>query len=389
MVDLPDSPRIIVVGAGAFGGWTALHLLRRGADVTLVDTWGAGNSRSSSGGETRFIRAMYGADRIYSEMVRSSFAQFEQLERVTGSQLYRETGCLWMFDADDSYARRSLPILAELDFPVDSLDIEEAGERWPQISFSGVETVYFEHRAGVLSARESCQAVKNRFIDEGGVFEIAQADLEPRPGGGPVAVRTGDGSHLEADVFVFCCGPWLGRVFPELIGDAILPSRQEVYFFGPPAGNTMFDLGQLPGWFDFGEKLVYGFPRTHGRGLKFADDTRGTPFEPTFGDRTPTPEWIEKAREFIARRFPAMSDAPLVEARVCQYENSPDGELIIDRHPEAENCWIAGGGSGHGFKLGPAVGEYVAETILEGKEVEPRFRLDRLDQIVQTKTQFD
>ena len=203
------------------------------------------------------------------------------------------------------------------------------------------------------------------------------------------AIRLGSDDELKADHYVFCCGPWLGKVFPVLVGDAVTPSRQEVYYFGPPSGVTEFDSGHLPGWIDFGDRLVYGFPRSGGRGLKFANDTRGESFDPTDGDRTPTPEKIDQARDYISRRFPAMGDAPLVEARVCQYENSPDGDLIIDRHPEAENCWIAGGGSGHGFKLVPAVGESVARTILEGAELEPGLRLDRLDGLKKTKTQFD
>jgi len=62
---VPRGPRIIVVGAGAFGGWTALSLLRGGARVTLIDAWGAGHSRSSSGDETRLIRTMYDGDRVY------------------------------------------------------------------------------------------------------------------------------------------------------------------------------------------------------------------------------------------------------------------------------------------------------------------------------------
>jgi len=217
---------------------------------------------------------------------------------------------------------------------------------------------------------------------------MAEVAPEPPQDGFMPAIRSSEGLPLEANHYVFCCGPWLGKIFPDLIGDTVSPSRQEVYFFGPPAGDTRFDSGNLPGWIDHSEPPFYGFPRTFGRGLKLADDTRGEPFDPTSGERTPTLEGIERARDFIARRFPAMARAPLVESRVCQYENSPDEDLIIDRHPNADNCWIVGGGSGHGFKLGPAVGEYVAERLLDGGDLKPRFQLRRFEQIEESKTQF-
>lgn len=385
----PSSPKVVVIGAGAFGGWTALHLLRQGAEVTLVDAWGPGNSRSSSGGESRFIRAVYGPDRIYTEMVRRSFEHLRELEKATGSWLYRETGALWMFAEDDSYARESLPILGELGFSVEVLDVDEAQERWPQIGFAGVDSVFFEARAGVLSAREICQVVADRFVSEGGTYETVQVKPVPPERDTLPAIHTSGGNILEAEHYVFCCGPWMGEMFRDVIGRAVLPSRQEVYFFGPPVGETRFDFGAMPGWVDFSEGEYYGFPRIFGRGLKLADDTRGEPFDPTSGDRTPTAAGIDQAREYLARRFPAMAGAPLVEARVCQYENSPDGHLLIDRHPEAENCWMVGGGSGHGFKLAPAVGEYVAQSLLLGGDLEPRFQLARLAGIETSKTQFD
>ncbi|HKR63068.1 MAG TPA: FAD-dependent oxidoreductase, partial [Thermoanaerobaculia bacterium] len=150
-----SAPRVVVIGAGAFGGWTALHLRRLGAHVTLIDAWGAGNSRSSSGGESRVIRAIYGADRIYSEMVKRSFELWAELD----PRLYVETGVLWLVRGDDAYVRSSLPILAELGFPVDSLTVAEAAKGFPQIDFTSVRSVWLERRAGALFARMACGAV--------------------------------------------------------------------------------------------------------------------------------------------------------------------------------------------------------------------------------------
>jgi sarcosine oxidase len=365
--------KIVVVGAGAFGGWTALQLRRRGAQVTLLDAWGAGNVRSSSGGETRVIRAVYGPDRVYVEMVRRAFELWLALD----PSLYVETGALWMHRGDDAYVRAALPILADLGFPIDNLTLDAAARRWPQIDFRGVRSVWLEHRAGALSAARACAVVRDALVQAGGVFRIARVE--------PAQVMR----ELAADAYVFACGPWLGALFPDVIGARIRPTRQEVLYFGTPPGSARWRPPELPIWIDFGERIIYGIPDVHGRGFKVADDTRGVPFDPTDGDRTPSAEAIARARRLLAERFPELAHAPLVEAQVCQYENSPDGNLILDRHPHDEKVWLAGGGSGHGFKLSPAVGELLASAILDGKPLPAQFRLARLSDVVKPKTQFE
>jgi glycine/D-amino acid oxidase-like deaminating enzyme len=166
-------------------------------------------------------------------------------------------------------------------------------------------------------------------------------------------------------------------MFPEVIGDKLSVTRQDVFFFGTPAGDSRFDEEHVPVWADHRETFFYGIPGNQGRGFKIADDTRGPVFDPTSGERIVNPDNLRKVREYMAFRFPALMDVPLVETRVCQYENTPDNHLIIDQHPAADNVWIVGGGSGHGFKHGPAVGEMVARLVLQGEQADPVFRLDR------------
>ena len=365
--------RVAVIGAGAFGGWTALHLRNAGADVTLVDAWGPGNSRASSGGETRVIRAIYGPDRVYVEMVKRSF----ELWSAIREPIYTETGVLWMHRGDDSYVRSSLPVLTELGFAVDHLSIAEAKKRYPQIDFRGVKSVWFERRGGALSARRACEVVRDAFVQAGGMYRVERVN------------GLKDAKRFNADAVVFACGPWLGKLFPEVIGDRVRPTRQEVYYFGPPAGSDRWAPPRMPIWIDFGPHIIYGLPDLHGRGFKVADDTRGPVFDPSTGNRTPTAAGIARARQLLSERFPELANAPLVSAEVCQYENSPDGNLIIDRHPAANNVWIAGGGSGHGFKLSPAVGELVAQAIVSGKQIPETFRLARLEALEKRKTQFE
>ena len=376
---------IAVIGAGAFGGWTALWLRRlagASAEVTLVDAWGAGNSRASSGGDSRVIRGMYGADRVYTEWVARAFELWRDADRRWDQHLYHPTGALWMFRGDDGYARASLPALAEVGLRVDRLDPAEAAGRFPGVDLAGVRSVYFEETAGYLVARRACQAVARAVAAEGGEVVTAAARPGSIENGRMTSVALSNGTVLTADRFVFACGPWLGEVFPEAVGERIRPTRQDVFYFGPPAGDPRFGDDRFPVWVDFGGpggRIFYGIPGNERRGFKVADDSHGEPVDPTTMERTPDPANLSRARALLAERFPDLAGAPLLETRTCQYESTPDGNLLIDRHPEAENVWLLGGGSGHGFKLGPALGERVAAWVLEREEPLARFGLARLE----------
>jgi monomeric sarcosine oxidase len=371
-------PHITVVGAGAFGGWTALYLLRRGARVTLLDAWGPGNARSSSGGDTRVMRGTYGPDQPYTGMAAHAMRLWKEHDRLWNTRLFRQTGVLWMAaDDDDQYEGGSPPSLREAGLRFEELSSAEMARRWPQISFEDVRWGIYEPEGGFLCARAACQAVVNGFVAEGGDYKqaaVAPSKESEYQGG----LKLSDGSRLLADQYVFACGPWLGKLFPETIGGLIQATKQDVFFFGTPAGDDRFSAAQLPVWAEHGGRFIYGIPANDGRGFKIADDTRGPSFDPTSGERTGTAETLLMIRDYLGVRFPALKDAPLVETQVCQYENTPDNHFIIDRHPATENVWILGGGSGHGFKHGPAIGELVAELVMEGKSADAMFRLGRL-----------
>jgi glycine/D-amino acid oxidase-like deaminating enzyme len=369
--------QIAVIGAGAFGGWTALYLLRRGARVTLVDAWGPGNSRASSGGETRIFRGGYGANQPYTKMAARALQLWQEHELRWNRKFLHKIGVLWMAHGDDAFERASLAELRTAGLPYQELSAGDLNKRWPQVYFEDVSWGFLETEAGSLMARSSCQAVVEAFLAEGGEFlEVAVIPdrIEEDALNG---LTLSDGSKLVADQYVFACGPWLGKIFPRALGDKITATKQDVFFFGTPPGNRQFDDKYLPVWADHRDQFFYGIPGNDRRGFKIADDTRGPAFDPTWGERVVSAEKLKAVREYVAFRFPGMKDAPLVETRVCQYENSPDHNLIIDRHPTQENVWIVGGGSGHGFKHGPAVGELVAELVTEQKEADAVFRLGR------------
>ena len=394
---MTTKPHVAVFGAGALGGWTALHLLERGARVTLLDAWGPGNSRASSGGETRVMRGTYGPSQPYTEMAARALKLWPKYERKWKQQFLHRCGVLWMASGrDDAFERGSVEMLRTAKIPFDELSALQMRKRWPQINFDGIEWGIFEPECGYLEARASCAAVVEAFVSTGGDYK--QAAVLPNHVGTAASVvlsskarravddlneglwrnlSLSDGSELKADRYVFACGPWLGRLFPKAVGNLVRATKQDVFFFGTPAGDSQFHDPNTPVWADHRDHFYYGIPGSDRRGFKVADDTRGPDFDPTNGERLVDPATLKNVREYMSFRFPAMKNAPLVETRVCQYEQTPDSHFIIDRHPENEYVWLIGGGSGHGFKHGPAVGEMMAELILKDKEPAATWRLGR------------
>jgi sarcosine oxidase len=373
--------RVAVFGAGAFGGWTALELVRRGARVTLLDAWGPGHARASSGGETRVIRATYGPRTLYTRMATRALELWRAHDARSGLGLLREAGVLWMFAGDREFARTSIDALGSTGVAIDELSVGAARERFPQIDFTGISSVLFEPHAGYLFARRACEHVVERLAAEGGEYRAAAAVspvmLEHDGTATARRVSLTSGAPIEADAFVFACGPWLGTMFPQEIGALVTPTRQEVYYFGTPPGDTGHVDPRMPVWIDVGERVTYGIPGNAHRGFKFADDTPGPPFDPTHGEREATAAGVAAARAFLARRFPGLRGAPLLGAEICQYESTPDADFIVDRHPGFSNVWLVGGGSGHGFKMGPALGEHVASLVLGECTADPQFALAR------------
>jgi glycine/D-amino acid oxidase-like deaminating enzyme len=350
--------------------------------VTLIDAWGPGNARASSGGETRVIRATYGSRVHYTAMAMEALERWRHHDSRWQQHLLRETGALWMFGAQaraQDFGRASMRALAAHGAAADVLTLADARRRYPQINFDDLASVCFEPKAGYLMARRACEHVAERVIAEGGTYRIgaAAAPVTPPRAGSMTSLTLVDGSVIEADAFVFACGPWLGPLFPDLSGAQITATRQEVYYFGPPAGDPLFTDRELPVWIDFRDAQIYGIPGNAHRGFKFADDASGAVMDPTTSDRDASAAGIAAARAFLSLRFPALAHAPLIGSEVCQYESSPDADFIIDRHPVADNVWIAGGGSGHGFKMGPAIGALVASLVLGHSSPDPRFGLAR------------
>jgi monomeric sarcosine oxidase len=367
----------IVVGAGVFGAWTAARLRAQGQSVLLVDAWGPAHARASSGGESRLTRGAYGADEVYTRMALESLDEWRHLSERSGLPVFHELGILFFFPEVQPFLEDTMRVHRRLGLPTELLDPAEMRRRFPQIDFTGIAAGLFEPRFGALMARRAVQILVAEFVRAGGNYRQAQV-LPPNWSGAALPhVTLAGGETLSADRFVFACGSWLGRVFPDLLGRRIFPTRQEVFFIAPEPGDTRYAPGRLPGWADFNNgDMFYGFPDLEGRGFKIAHDAHGPPIDPDTGDRSFTAEALADVRAFMARRFPDLAARPLNEARVCQYENSSNGDFLIDRHPAWDNVVLVGAGSGHGFKHGPAVGRYAAALAMgELREIEPRFSL--------------
>jgi len=371
-----SAAHVAVIGAGVFGAWTAEHLLRAGHRVTLVDMAGPANDRASSGGESRMTRAAYGRDAIYTRMALDSLAEWKALSAVAGLPIFIPHGVLFFFPTEEAYLVDSLAAHRKLGLPTELLSAAEMTRRFPIIDFAGIHAGIFEPGFGALMARRSVQLLVQRFVAAGGEY-LHEAVPTVQQSGPLKSLELSSGASLGADAYVFALGPWLPKLFPALLGQRIFATRQEVFFFAPPAGDSRFLPAAMPGWADFnGGDMYYGFPDLEGRGVKFAHDAHGVAVDPDTQSREPTRAALDEIITFRDRRFPLLKGALLTESRVCQYENSSSGDFLIDRHPEMPNVVLVGGGSGHGFKHGPEVGRLAATLVSSGgAQSEPRFSL--------------
>jgi sarcosine oxidase len=362
-----------VIGAGCFGAWTAHELRRAGHSVVLLDAWGAAHGRASSGGESRIIRMGYGGDELYTRWSQHSLAKWDEFSARLPRPILHRSGMLWLSGETDGYVRLTQRTLARLGVAHAELSVAALGDKFPQIALDGIAWALWEPGSGVLMARRAVQELVAAAVRNGVDYRHAAA-APPHPARALERIVTPDGSAISASMYVFACGPWLPKIFPELLGTRIFPTRQEVYFFAPPPGDASFTAAAMPAWFHH-PALVYGLPDMESRGFKISIDRHGPAFDPDTGSRAPSTEGMAQARAYLEQRFPKLRGAPLSESRVCQYENTSNGDFILDRHPQIDNVFIAGGGSGHGFKHGPAVGDYVRRMLTTSDAPEARFAL--------------
>ena len=361
--NLPD---VVVVGAGAFGGWTALSLRERGAKVTLIDAYGPGNPRASSGGENRNISSAYGDREVYTRWAHQAWGAWHRRQEEFGRRLIYPSGGLRILPRKVMAA--DIATFDRLKLPYELLSGAEVSRRWPQIRYEDADTIFYDRNCGTVKARDSMIAVSEVFMQKGGVVRIGYA-TPGRGAGGRLETVMVDGAPMAAGAFVFACGPWLPKLLPTLLGDRIGIPRRELFFIGTAPGDMRYRWENAP-------YLADGILSTSsdiGGGYKLAPNLLGVPIDPDDGDRLPTPFLIDQVNAYIARHLPGLIGRPIIANYVCQLERTDNDHYLIDRHPDYANAWIAGGGSGHAFKMGPVLGEYIADRAL-GAPQPPAFQ---------------
>lgn len=353
--------RAVVVGAGVFGASVADHLAASRWDVELVEQYQPGHVRQSSGGASRLIRYSHGGDADHSRMAWRARELWERLEHDTGDRLLVRSGVVW-FTRGDGWVSDSARTLADLGIPARMIDTGDVRRLFPSVAVSDLTGALYEPQAGVVRAAMAVRSLVARAIRNGARLTAAPA----QPDGAGVVVG---GRRRDSDVVVWACGPWMPRLFPELVRAEV--TKQDVLFFG--VGPEWAAPG-VPGWVDF-DAAMYGCGDIDGLGFKAASDIDGERFDPDRGERTPSPRAVSQAVAYLGHRFPLLSAAPIVFSRTCQYTSTPDGRWIVAPHPDHPGVWLVGGGSGHGFKHGPALAEHVGRLIEGSTDPDPRFGL--------------
>jgi sarcosine oxidase len=393
---------VVVIGAGAWGGWTAYHLRQRGARVTLIDAYGPGNSRSTSGDETRGIRSSYG-DRATGELwtpwARTAIERWRLFERewapVFRTSYFHQTGDVIMRATEEPFIKKTLELWKANNVPHEVLNGDEVRKRYPVIKADDITIAITEPDAGVVRCRAATQAVAAVGQKMGVNLVISRVRPGPTVNGVMDGVILEDGTTVRGDAYVFACGPWLRKLFPYMENRMRVPIGVACYF-GVPVGDPRFSFPNLP---SFNFPGVTGWPvlpvdsrgfRVRGAiapaapaaGANAGANAGAAPAravgpaatapaatdplqqDPDTSSRWASQDRIDGSRRFLAARFPLLANAPLLETRACHYESSVNSNFIVDYVPGTTNAWIAGVGQAEGFKFGPVVGEYVAQRVL-------------------------
>jgi sarcosine oxidase len=351
----------IVVGAGSFGASLGWRLARAGVGVTLIDQFEPGDPRASSGGESRLIRCSHGDDGDYTASARRAWALWRELEEDSGSDLLVECGVAWFARSSHGWEAASERTLRAQGIPAERLSPEQGAKLFPDFRGEDLEFVLLEPEAGALRAQRATRALAEAAVALGARLERSAA----RPEGPRVVLE--DGRRLEADAVVWACGAWLAGLFPGLV--SLRTTRQDLFFFDGGAA-----WARAPGWVDY-DGAVYGTGDLDGLGVKVAPDAEGPVLAPEAPLPPADPANERWAREYAAARFPSLARGPLRDSRTCRYELSPDSHFIAAPHPEHGTVWLLGGGSGHGFKHGPALAERMLAAMTGGRALPARFGL--------------
>ena len=281
------SPDIVVVGAGLWGSFTAYHLRKMGANVTVVDAYGPGNARSTSGDETRGVRSSYGDKRgtlgeLWTLWARESMKRWIQFDDEWGRELrlnlFHVTGDIIYRTEWDNFQLQCKLWWDKNKIPYQILNPDDVRKAFPVVGMEDITACLYEPDAGVVRARRAAQAAAAAFEHLGGKIRIGRASPSKVSSGKLEEIALDTGGTLRADTFVYCVGPWLGKTFPDIFAKKTRTPMGYVVYFATPIGDHRFTYPNMP---SFNFPGVTGWPA-------LPVDNRG--FRVRGAERAPTPQ---------------------------------------------------------------------------------------------------
>jgi sarcosine oxidase len=361
---------IIVIGLGAMGSSTALHLAGRGHRVLGFDQFTPPHSYGSSHGQTRIIRQSYFEDPRYVPLLLRAYELWRRLEVDTGQSLLHITGGLMIGRADGDLVARSTASAERFLLPHEVLSATQIRRRYPLFKVDDDSAALWERDAGYLHPGLCIEQQLRQATSAGAELHFNEPAMEWNAlPGGSVSVRTARETYA-ADHLIITAGPWA----PQILRELNLPlsvTRQVVYRFEPIGNVDLFRPDRMPIYvreMEEDQPLLYGFPLTGADsdgvkvGLHGSDDV----CSPETVDRTIRPADERIIRERIAEALPLLAGR-LLHAETCLYTMTPDAHFVIDKHPEFSQVTVAAGFSGHGFKFATVLGEVLAELATDCK----------------------
>jgi glycine/D-amino acid oxidase-like deaminating enzyme len=348
-----------------FGATAALALRRRGHTVTIVDPGPLPNPRAASTDISKFVRMDYGADDLYTELGAQALDGWDAWNRAFGEPLYHESG-LTVMGRDPmrpgTFEYESYTRLVARGVAVERLDSTALGTRFPAWDSTKYADGYFNPRAGWAASGRVVSVLLARARSAGiAVREGVRFGHLLERGSRVAGIVAADGSEHRADVVLVAAGAWTPSLVPHL-ESVVWVSAQPVFHVrtGDPA---RLQPPRFSCWTaDISRTGWYGFPALDDGTVKIANHGPGRPVDPD-GSRDVEPADVERCREFLAGSFPELASAPLIEARLCLYCDSWDGNFLIDHDPDRPGLVVAAGDSGHGFKFAPVLGDIIADVV--------------------------
>lgn len=362
--------RVAVIGLGAMGSAAALHLARRGADVTGFEQFGPAHDRGSSHGESRIIRKAYYEDPCYVPLILRAYELWRELEQESGETLLTVTGGLMIGRPDSAVVAGALASAQQWGLRHQLLNSKEIHQRFVAFTPGPEEVGVFEPDAGVLLPELAVLCHLRQAARHGAQLHFGERVEGWDEASGEIVMKTSAGTY-RVDRLVVAAGPWTSR----LLGGWGLPLRVERQVMGwfRPMEIRNFEPANFPVYLfeEPGGEAYYGFPTLDGESVKAARHHGGETTTPDELRRLSDDPELVRLRDHLGAMLPPLRGAEVIRARVCMYTDTPDLNFAIGLLPGPAAVAVACGFSGHGFKFSPAVGEVLADLVELGETRHP------------------